>query len=72
VRRDVEHCGVRFSVAPFFYAQCPQCGTRIKVRSFSGTGEVEDIFDAIFEWMSQLKAQEVAKQRQTTLEEEKG
>jgi hypothetical protein len=71
VQRDIEHCGVHFPVAPFdFDAQCPQCGTRIKVRSFSGGGEIEDIFDAVFEWMIRPKAQEVAQQRQAAIEEE--
>jgi hypothetical protein len=71
VQRGVEHCGVHFSIAPFdFYAKCPQCGTRIKVRAFSGGGELEDIFDAVFEWMNQPKGQEVAKHRQADIESE--
>ena len=54
VRREVEHCGGRFSVSPFdFYADCPGCGQRIKVRSFTAGGEIEDLFDAVFEWMNQ-------------------
>jgi hypothetical protein len=71
VQRDIEHCGVHFSVSPFdFYAQCPQCGARIKVRSFAGGGEIEDVFDAVFEWMTRPKAQEAAERRQAVLEEE--
>jgi hypothetical protein len=71
LEREVEHCGIRMTVSPFdFYAECPQCGTRIKVRSLSGTEEIEDVFDAVFEWMNRPMAQEVAKRRLKALEEE--
>jgi len=69
LQREVEHCGARMAVAPFdIYADCPRCGTRLKVRSFSATGEVEDVFDAVFEWMNQPMAQEVARCRQRAIE----
>jgi hypothetical protein len=45
------------------YAQCPQCGCRIKLRSFSAIPEIEDVFDAVFEWMNQPGALELAKRR---------
>jgi hypothetical protein len=68
VEREVEHCGTRFVVAPFdFYANCPQCGTRFKVRSFSGVGEIEDVFDAVFEWMNQPTAEVAAERRRAVL-----
>jgi hypothetical protein len=68
VRREVEHCGVRITVDSLeFYATCPRCGTRIKVRSFAATPEIEDIFDAVFEWMNQEGAQEVAEHRRVAL-----
>jgi hypothetical protein len=71
VQREVEHCGHRMTVSPFdIYADCPQCGSRLKVRSFSAAVEIEDVFDAVFEWMIQPMAQEVAKRRQETLAEE--
>lgn len=71
VQREVEHCGVRMTVSPFdVYAQCGQCGARMKVRSFSATGEIEDVFDAVFQWMMQPKAQEAAQRRQQALAEE--
>jgi hypothetical protein len=71
VEREVEHCGIRLRVPPFdFYAECPHCGTRMKVRSFSQTDEIEDIFDAVFEWMNQPLAQEMAKRRQEALAED--
>jgi hypothetical protein len=68
VRREIEHCGTRIAVDPFeFYATCPQCGTRFKVRSFGATTEIEDIFDAVFEWMNQEGAQEVVDHRRAAL-----
>jgi hypothetical protein len=71
VQRAVEHCGARFIAAPFdFYADCPRCGARIKVRSFSGVAEIEDVFDAVFEWMNRPKAQDEARRRQMVLKEE--
>src|SRR3954452_4228155 len=71
VQREFEHCGVRMMVAPFdFYANCPRCGARVKVRSFSGAGEIEDVFDAVFEWMNRPKAQDEARRRQMALKEE--
>jgi hypothetical protein len=69
--REVEHCGTRFQAPPFdFNADCPQCGARIKLRSFSGVGEVEDVFDAVFEWMNQPGAMEAAARRRATLEDD--
>jgi hypothetical protein len=68
VRREVEHCGVRIEIDPFdFYAECPQCRTRMKVRSFSGHYEIEDVFDAVFEWMNVFVAEEVARRRQAAI-----
>lgn len=70
-QREIEHCGARISVTPFdYYGDCPRCGSRIKVRSFSAGGEIEDVFDAVFEWMNQPTAQEVARRRQMALKEE--
>ena len=63
-QRELEHCGKRITVSPFdFYAQCPECGGRIKVRSFSGVGEIEDVFDAVFEWMQRPEARPLAEER---------
>jgi hypothetical protein len=68
VRREIEHCGARMTVDPFdFYATCPHCGSRIKVRSYAATPEIEDVFDAVFEWMNQEGAQEVAEHRRVAL-----
>jgi hypothetical protein len=71
VKRETEHCGVPIFASPFdFYAQCPRCGTRIKLRSFSGTSEIEDLFDAVFEWMKDPIARQAAASRQQQLEAE--
>src|SRR5258708_7960116 len=54
LQREVEHCGQRFLVSPFdVYTECPHCRSRIKIRSFSGVTELEDVFDAVFEWLNQ-------------------
>jgi hypothetical protein len=64
VEREVEHCGARMTVSPFdFYADCPRCGSRVKLRSFAAAGEIEDVFDAVFEWMSDPNARRAAEQR---------
>jgi hypothetical protein len=71
VQRETEHCGVRMVVDPFaFYAECPRCGTRIKLRSFAAVPEIEDVFEAVFEWMNRPDAQEVANQRRIDLASE--
>ncbi len=60
-RREVEHCGSTFAVSPFdIYALCPRCGTRLKVRSFAAVTEIEDVFDAVFEWMMTPAGHEAA------------
>jgi hypothetical protein len=67
--REVEHCGTRFLVSPFqFYASCPKCGERLKLRSFSAADELEDVFDAVFEWMCKPQAEERAKQRREQIQ----
>jgi hypothetical protein len=68
VERETEHCGRKFSVSSFdFYAACPQCGTRFKLRGFSGVTELEDVFDAVFEWMNNPLARAVADRRQAEI-----
>jgi hypothetical protein len=67
--RVMEHCGRRIVVSPFdFYASCPDCGTRIKLRAFSALDEIEDVFDAVFSWMQQPGAAELVKRRHESLE----
>ena len=62
--RDLEHCGSKFSVPPFeIYADCPKCDAHIKLRSFTSSYEIEDVFDAIFLWLNRPEALEIAKSR---------
>jgi hypothetical protein len=67
-QRDVNHCGSKLSVSPFdFYATCPRCGSQIKLRSFTAGGEIEDVFDAVFEWLLQPGAADLVRRRQEAL-----
>lgn len=68
VEREVEHCGQRWGAPPFsIYAACPHCGARVKLRSFSAGTELEDVFDAVMEWLSKPGASEAARLRQLEL-----
>jgi hypothetical protein len=72
VRREVEHCGTSFFVSPFdIYATCPSCGTRIKVRACSGVTEIEEVFDAVLEWMNQPGAEEIVSRRREEIAADK-
>jgi len=67
--REVQHCGKTFSISPFdVFAICPICQGKIKARSFSALPEVEDVFDAVFEWMLQNDALLLVKKRQEEVE----
>jgi hypothetical protein len=58
-RREVRHCGRTFLASPLdIYANCPQCGKMIKLRSLSGAPEIEDVFDAVLIWMLQDEGDE--------------
>jgi len=68
LQREVEHCVNRWTVSPFeLYANCPRCGSRVKLRAFAGSADIEDLFDAVFEWLLQPGAADLAKRRQETL-----
>jgi hypothetical protein len=68
VQRSVDHCGIQFAASPFdFYAKCPVCGSRVKLRAFSASPELEDVFDAVFAWMEQPGAEEIAHQRRRVI-----
>ena len=70
-RREVTHCGTTFTVPPFdIYATCPHCGQRLKVRSFSAAAELEDVFDAVFEWMLHGDGAELARRRQEAIRDD--
>ena len=69
--RKVEHCGETYAVSPFdIYAECRRCGEKVKVRSFSGVPEIEDVFDAVFEWMLDPNAEEIALDRMKVIKRE--
>jgi hypothetical protein len=71
VMRQVTHCDSTFFVSPFdFYGVCPQCKSKIKLRSFSANYELEDVFDTVFEWLINPKAQEIFKKRQAEIQED--
>jgi hypothetical protein len=40
------------------------------VRAFSGVEEIEDVFDAVFEWMNRPQAREAVERRLGVLAEE--
>jgi hypothetical protein len=68
VQRDVFHSGTTFQVSPLdIYTSCPVCKTRIKVRSFSASPEMEDVLDAVIAWMLQPGAEEVVRRRQAEM-----
>ena len=65
VARTVKHCDSTFSVSPFdIYVDCPKCKLQIKLRSFSASCELEDVFDAVFTWLITPDAQNIFKKRQ--------
>ena len=69
--KEIDHCGSVFSVNPFeFNATCPTCGAEIKLRSFSALYELEDVFDAVFQWLRQPGALALAQRRQQELADE--
>lgn len=71
IYRSVAHCGETFQVPSFdMYADCPRCGARIKARSFAANSEIEDLFDAVFEWMNQPGAEILARRRQQVLQQD--
>jgi hypothetical protein len=71
LHRDVRHCGETFQVSPFdIYADCPRCGVRIKVRSFASSVEIEDVFDAVFDWMNQAGAEDLVRRKLKVLQQD--
>jgi hypothetical protein len=69
LEREVRHCGTSFNASPFaFYATCPVCKARIKLRSFAGTSEIQDVFDAVSSWMNRPGAAELAESRRHEIE----
>ena len=65
LRRDGSHRGPPSAATPrAFYRKPPACGKSVKVRAFAAVPEVEDVFDAVFAWMSQPGAAELVRRRQ--------
>jgi hypothetical protein len=68
LEREVEHCGSRFTVSPFdIYGTCPRCRAQLKLRAFAGNTELEDVFDAVFEWLRQPEASRLMEQRHSDM-----
>lgn len=69
--RVVEHCGKSAVISPFaIYYRCAECDKDVKVRSFAANPELEDVFDAVFEWMTSPEAARVAEERREAIEAE--
>lgn len=69
--REVTHCGATFVVPSLdIYANCPRCGTRLKVRAMAAVTEVEDLFDAFAAWLTAPGASELIQARQRQLAED--
>lgn len=70
-RKAVTHCGTTFYVNPFgIYATCPHCATTVKIRSFAAVTELEDVFDAVFEWMNQPGVLPFVRERQEAIKQD--
>src|SRR5213082_2931213 len=66
--REIEHCGIRFSVPSLdFYAKCQHCGTIIKLRGYSAQPELADLVDAVLEWAIRPEHAAAARKRQQEL-----
>lgn len=62
--RNVEHCGARWSVSPLdFYAICPACGARLKLRSSPHARNSRTYFGAVLEWMNQPGVEAIIRKR---------
>jgi hypothetical protein len=69
--RTVKHCDSTMEVSPLaLYAVCPACRQRVKLRSFSGAPEIEDVIDAVLEWLADPAARAYAEQRRQEIEED--
>ena len=51
VSKTITHCDVPIEVSPLdFYATCPRCQVKTKLRSFGGGAALEELFDAVIAW----------------------
>ena len=73
LERDVQcfNCDQLISISPFeFYAECPRCNAKRKVKSMSGVTELEDVFDAVFQWLDQPRALAIMEHRQRVMRDD--
>ncbi len=71
LERAVTHCGQTWMVSPFdLHSTCAACSVRIKLRAFSAVPEVEDLFDAVFEWMNLPGGEALADRRRKEIAED--
>jgi hypothetical protein len=69
--REVLHCGVTKRISTFdIYFECDVCGEEVKVRAMSGVEDVEDVFDAVFQWALDPDAASVMKARQADIRDD--
>ena len=62
------HCGSDQNASPFdVYGVCNRCGARIKLRAMTAVTEIEDVFDAVFEWMMKPGAMVLVQRRQSEI-----
>ena len=51
------------------YGQCPECGQNVKMRRLGSVGsEIEDVIDAVLEWMGTGKDFEMAMRRKREID----
>ena len=69
--KEINHCNSTFPVSPFdFYGICPKCNAEIKLRSSSANYELEDVFDAVFEWLIRQESQKLFEKRLLEIKED--
>src|SRR4030095_4046665 len=68
--REVTPCGSTFEVSWFdYYAICPKCSTRLRVRGLSGNVDLEGLIDSVLEWIETNHADEVVRKRRAEIRE---
>lgn len=53
----------------FIQANCEKCGTQVKLRGYASIGsEIEDVIDAVLEWLGKGKEFELALKRKQEID----
>ena len=67
-------CDTSFRVHTLeIHANCPKCGATPKCRAFGGIGtEVQDVIDAVLEWMGEGESLDAVMSRHKMIMEDKG